>query len=228
MLDLWRELLRKPALIYVRTTKAQISLRVRAGWSAPLLFAKARFFFLFSTKKRLTNLNGEQNDTGNLLVFHRICHFRAIQPFDLFCCSVVLPPEVCCAWVCVILSVTRLFVHFVCAKARISLRIRAVWFGSSLCALWKAWILYILYAAGEDFYLIVRMHRLILVIACRVLVYCGNCCVPDNLLLLYIAAIFGVTYLAWHTASRNVFVCDVISVYYLLHPEEAVMGKRWC
>ena len=38
--------------------------------------------FFFSTKKRLTNLNGEQNDTGNLLVFHRICHFRAIQPFD--------------------------------------------------------------------------------------------------------------------------------------------------
>ena len=40
------------------------------------------FFFFFSTKKRLTNLNGEQNDTWNLLVSHRICHFRAIQPFD--------------------------------------------------------------------------------------------------------------------------------------------------
>ena len=38
--------------------------------------------FFFSTKKCLTNLNGEQNDTGNLLVSHRICHFRAIQPFD--------------------------------------------------------------------------------------------------------------------------------------------------
>ena len=50
VLDLWRELLRKPALIYVQTTKAQISLRVRAGWSAPLLFAVALFF---STKKRL-------------------------------------------------------------------------------------------------------------------------------------------------------------------------------
>ena len=44
VLDLWRESLRKPSLIYVRTTKAQISLRVRAGWSAPLLFAVARFF----------------------------------------------------------------------------------------------------------------------------------------------------------------------------------------
>ena len=43
--------------------------------------------FFFSTKKRLTNLNGEQNDTGNLLVFHRICHFRAIQPFDFFLSS---------------------------------------------------------------------------------------------------------------------------------------------
>ena len=42
-----------------------------------------RYSSFFSTKKRLTNLNGEQNDTGNLLVFHRICHFRAIQPFDL-------------------------------------------------------------------------------------------------------------------------------------------------
>ena len=41
------------------------------------------FFFFFSTKKRLTYLNGEQNDTWNLLVSHRICHFRAIQPFDI-------------------------------------------------------------------------------------------------------------------------------------------------
>ena len=40
------------------------------------------FFFFFPTKKRLTTLNGEQNDTWNLLVCHRICHFRAIQPFD--------------------------------------------------------------------------------------------------------------------------------------------------
>ena len=38
----------------------------------------------FSKKKRLTNLYGEQNDTGNLLVFLRICHFRAIQHFDLY------------------------------------------------------------------------------------------------------------------------------------------------
>ena len=42
--------------------------------------AVARFF---STKTRLTNLNGEQNDTWNLLVSHRICHFKAIQPFDI-------------------------------------------------------------------------------------------------------------------------------------------------
>ena len=41
-----------------------------------------RYSSFFSTKKCITNLNGEQNDTGNLLVFHRICHFRAIQPFD--------------------------------------------------------------------------------------------------------------------------------------------------
>ena len=41
--------------------------------------------FFFSTKKRFTNLNGEQNDTWNLLVSHRICHFRSIQPFDLLC-----------------------------------------------------------------------------------------------------------------------------------------------
>ena len=41
--------------------------------------------FFFSTKKRLTNLNGEQNDTWNLSVSHRICHFRVIQPFDSFC-----------------------------------------------------------------------------------------------------------------------------------------------
>ena len=38
-----------------------------------------------STKKRLTNLNGEQNATWNLLVSHRIYHFRAIQPFDFIC-----------------------------------------------------------------------------------------------------------------------------------------------
>ena len=82
VLDLWRESLRKPALIYVRTTKAHIR-------SAPLLFAVARFFF--STKKRLTNLNGEQNDTWNLLVSHRICHFRAIQPFDFKHVNICLP-----------------------------------------------------------------------------------------------------------------------------------------
>ena len=80
VLDLWQESLRKFTLIYVRKTKAQISLRVRAGWSGPLLFAVARFFF---SKKRLTKLNGEQNDTWNLLVSHRISHFRAIQPFDI-------------------------------------------------------------------------------------------------------------------------------------------------
>ena len=43
-----------------------------------------RYSSFFSTKKRLTNLNGEQNDTENLLVFHRICHFRANQPFDYY------------------------------------------------------------------------------------------------------------------------------------------------
>ena len=37
----------------------------------------------FSPKKRLTYLSGEQNDTWNLIVSHRICHFRAIQPFDI-------------------------------------------------------------------------------------------------------------------------------------------------
>ena len=55
VLDLWfkspYEPLRKLALIHVRTTKAQISLRVRADWSAPLLFAEARFFSFFSTEK---------------------------------------------------------------------------------------------------------------------------------------------------------------------------------
>ena len=70
VLDLWRESLRKPALIYVRTTKAQIS-----------TFA-VRYSLLFPTKKRLANFNGEQNDTWNLIVSHRICHFRAVQPFD--------------------------------------------------------------------------------------------------------------------------------------------------
>ena len=43
----------KPALIYVRTTKAQLSLRVRAGGSAPLLFAIARFFFYEEASHKL-------------------------------------------------------------------------------------------------------------------------------------------------------------------------------
>ena len=43
-----------------------------------------RYSLFFSKKTCLTNLNGKQKDTGNLLVFHRICHFRAIQPFDLY------------------------------------------------------------------------------------------------------------------------------------------------
>ena len=50
---------KKSALIHVRTTKAQISLRVRTDWSAPLLFAIARSF---STEKPLTSLYGGQND----------------------------------------------------------------------------------------------------------------------------------------------------------------------
>ena len=51
VLDPWfkssYEPLRKLALIHVRTTKAQISLRVCADWSAPLFFAVARFVFFF-------------------------------------------------------------------------------------------------------------------------------------------------------------------------------------
>ena len=42
------------------------------------------FLFFFFEKKRLTNLNGEQNDTWNLLVSHWICHFRAIQPLIFY------------------------------------------------------------------------------------------------------------------------------------------------
>ena len=49
VLDLWfkslYEPLRKLDLIHVRTKKAQISLHVRADWSAPLVFAEARFSF---------------------------------------------------------------------------------------------------------------------------------------------------------------------------------------
>ena len=75
-----------------------------------------------------------------------------------------------------------LILHARPAKAWISLRIRAVWTASSLCALWKAGIIYIFYAAGEDFYLAASMRRLILVFTCYILVYCLNCCAPDNLL----------------------------------------------
>ena len=51
------EPLRKLALIHVRTTKAQISLRVHEDWSAPLLFAEARFFFsLFFLMEKLHKL----------------------------------------------------------------------------------------------------------------------------------------------------------------------------
>ena len=60
VLDLWfkspYEPLRKLALIHVQTTKAQISLRVRTDWSAPLLFAEARFFFLFFSTRKLHKL----------------------------------------------------------------------------------------------------------------------------------------------------------------------------
>ena len=51
----------------------------------------------FSTKKRLINLNGEQNDTRNLLVSHRICHFRAIQPFDSNCFWLHSGKEIICS-----------------------------------------------------------------------------------------------------------------------------------
>ena len=82
MLDLWRESLREPALIYVQNNKgADQPARPRRLISAFIVRCNSLFF---STKKRLTTLNGEQNDTWNLLVSHRICHFRALQPFDIF------------------------------------------------------------------------------------------------------------------------------------------------
>ena len=75
MLDLWARVAEKTRLNICANNKGAD----QPARPAPLLFAVARFF---STKKRLTNLNGEQNDTWNLLVSHRIYHFRAIQPFD--------------------------------------------------------------------------------------------------------------------------------------------------
>ena len=106
----------------------------------------------------------------------------------LFCWPVLLPPG---GLLCLDpLRGCLLILHARPAKARISLRIRAVWSGSSLCALWKAGIIYILYAAG---YLAARMRRLNLVFACRILVYCGNCCAPDNLLYCTLPLFFCVT-----------------------------------
>ena len=49
-------------------------------------------------KKHPTNLNGEQNDTGNLLVSHRICHFRAIQSFDIKLSYGRVVERACCNW----------------------------------------------------------------------------------------------------------------------------------
>ena len=83
MLDLWRESLRKLAFIQcicADNKGADQPARPRRLISAFVVCCSS--FFFFSTKKRLTHLNGEGNDTWNLLVSHRICHFRAIQPFD--------------------------------------------------------------------------------------------------------------------------------------------------
>ena len=41
-----------------------------------------RYSSPFFDEEASHKLNGEQNDTWNLLVSHRICHFRAIQSFD--------------------------------------------------------------------------------------------------------------------------------------------------
>ena len=41
-----------------------------------------RYSSSFFDEEASHKLNGEQNDTWNLLVSHRICHFSAIQSFD--------------------------------------------------------------------------------------------------------------------------------------------------
>ena len=66
----------------------------------PLLYTIARLFF---DEEASHKLNGEQNDTWNLLVSHRICHFRAIQSFD---CFVWLVCSVC--FICIIFTLSIL------------------------------------------------------------------------------------------------------------------------
>ena len=80
VLDLWRESLKNRLNICANNKGADQPARLRRLISAFVVRCSSVFF---STKKCLTNLNGEQTDTWNLLVSHRICHFRAIQPFDL-------------------------------------------------------------------------------------------------------------------------------------------------
>ena len=67
--------------IHVRTTKAQM----RRLISAFVVRYSSFFvvFFIFFDEEASHKLKWRtENDTGNLLFFHRICHFRAIQPFD--------------------------------------------------------------------------------------------------------------------------------------------------
>ena len=103
VLDLWW-VAEKTALIYVRTTKAQTSLRIPAGWSAPLLFAIAHFFF----DKEVSHKFKWQNDIWNLIVSHRSCHFRAIQPFDFFFVWSFLKVSTTCLQTAKALAILRL------------------------------------------------------------------------------------------------------------------------
>ena len=86
VLDLWfkspYEPLRKLALIHVRTKKVQISLRVHADWSVFVVRWSSFFsLFFFDGEASQAWMKGKMI-FWNVLVSHRICHFRAIQPFD--------------------------------------------------------------------------------------------------------------------------------------------------
>ena len=81
MLDLWR-VAEKTRLNICGNNKGAD----QPAWMRRLIRACVVRCSSFFDEEVSHKLKWRQNDTWNLLVSHRICHFRATQPFDFSCC----------------------------------------------------------------------------------------------------------------------------------------------
>ena len=157
---------RKSALRPMRTTKAQISLRIHAVWSAPLLFAAkiSRLWFVSVAEQAGLSLTWSKSPKTGFLVTGLNNHNRKWDMFESFYNAEV--------------HLSRLMTkptkwHVRPAKTQISLGIRPVWSESSLSAWRKPGSLATHWAHSEESDQTGRMPRLIWVFAGRTCHFVG-------------------------------------------------------